>query len=365
MNENTLHEFIYSLSTEQKTQLIRSLTVEQKTEFLSILRQKKNSESDEKKTLISDILTNNKSANDIKEERFNYGLFCTKCGCTANIVKAGKGVNNKQRYLCKNCSKIFTSTTNTFISFTKKDLDVWKKYIQCMVRKYSLSKSAKECNISYRTSFMWRHKILDALRLANKVELSGIVEADETFFRVSYKGNAVDRASHRNNDEIRKPGLSKEQVCVVCGIEREHKYAISKIGGLGKASIKTISSVLDNKIKEKSIICTDKEKSYIKFAKSNNIELIRLEGYKSKKGIYHINHINSYHSRLKKFMKNFNGVSTKHLNNYLIWNNVINENSSHNSESFMIDKTWCQGLQNVGCTLYKDVSSRPSIPDGV
>ena len=350
MNDSQIREFISTLSEKQKSTL------------LSILKQKKFSVSNEQKTLLSEILTDNKIVTDIKEERFSNGLFCTKCGCTTNIVKAGIGRNNKQRYLCKNCSKIFTSTTDTFLSFTKKDIDVWKKYIQCMVRKLSLSKSAKECNISYRTSFMWRHKILDSLRLSDKTELSGIVEADETFFKVSYKGNRIHR---RNDSNVRKRGLSKEKVCVVCSIERDNKKSISKIGGLGKASIETIKSVLDKKIKEKSIICTDKDSSYIKFAKSNNLELIRLKGYKEKKGIYHINHINSYHSRLKKFMKNFNGVSTKHLNNYLIWNNMINENSSNNSESFTIDKIWSLGLQNVGTTLYKDVSSRDSIPVGV
>ncbi|MDR2488149.1 MAG: IS1595 family transposase [Desulfovibrio sp.] len=254
---------------------------------------------------------------------------------------------------------MFTSTTDTFLSFTKKNLDTWKKYIQCMVRKYSIRKSASECHISIRTAFMWRHKILDALRLSDKTELSGIVEADETFFRVSYKGSRnIERKSRRRGGEVHKRGLSTEQVCVVCGIERDNKKSISKIGGLGKTSIKTIKSVLNNKIKEKSVICTDKEKSYLKFAKSNKLEHIRLEEFKSKKGIYHINHINSYHTRLKKFIDNFNGVSTKHLNNYLIWNNVINENSSQNSESFMIDKVWCRGLQNVGHTLYKDVCSR-------
>jgi len=115
---------------------------------------------------------------------------------------------------------------------------------------------------------------------------------------------------------------------------------------------------------EKSIICTDKEKSYIKFAKSLSLEHIRLEEFKSKKGVYHINNINSFHTRLKKFIDRFNGVSTKHLNNYLIWHSLINENSSQNTESFTIDKVWNQGLQNIGSTLYKDVSSRPSIPVG-
>jgi hypothetical protein len=45
MNENQLHEFISSLSVEQKTQLVRSLTTEQNSTLLSILKQKKNSES--------------------------------------------------------------------------------------------------------------------------------------------------------------------------------------------------------------------------------------------------------------------------------------------------------------------------------
>lgn len=347
MNDSQLREFNSSLSKNQKSM------------FLSILKEMKTLKLEEKIQLFSEIFTDNKHATDIKEVRFSNGLFCSRCGCTTNIVRAGKGRNNKQRYLCKNCSKIFTPTTDSFLHSTKKDIEIWKKYILCMVRKLSIRKSAEECNISIRTSFMWRHKILDALRLSNKTQLEGIIEADEAYFRVSYKGSKpINRKSRKRGGETHKRGLSKEQVCVVCGIERDSKESISKIGGLGKPSIATIKNVLDKKIKEKSVICTDKEKSYLKFAKSNDLEHIRLEEFKSKKGIYHINHINSYHTRLKKFIDNFNGVSTKHLNNYLIWNNVICENSSQNSESFTVDKVLSRGLQNIGCTLYKDICSR-------
>jgi len=351
--EHQLREFISSLNTEQKSQL------------LTILKNR-TSKPNENEVLLSEILTNNRtseSISNIKETRFSNGLFCPKCGCTEKIVRAGKGVNKKQRYLCRNCSRIFTPTTNTFLSSTKKDFDVWKKYIQCMVRKMSIRKSAEECDITIRTSFMWRHKILDAIRQSDKTELQGVIEADEAFFRVSYKGsNPIDRKPRRRGGECSTRGLSKEQVCVPCAIERENKTSVAKVGGLGKTSIKTVENVFSDKIKEKSIICTDKEKSYIKFSKSLNLEHIRLEEYKSKKGVYHINHINSFHTRLKRFIDRFNGVSTKHLNNYLIWNNVISENSSRNTESFTIDKIWILGLQNVGCTLYKDVSSRDSIP---
>lgn len=40
--------------------------------------------------------------------------------------------------------------------------------------------------------------------------------------------------------------------------------------------------------------------------------------------IYNIQHINNSHSQLKRFMRGFNGVSTKYLNNYLVWNNLVN-----------------------------------------
>ncbi len=38
-----------------------------------------------------------------------------------------------------------------------------------------------------------------------------------------------------------------------------------------------------------------------------------------KNGIYHINHINSLHSKFKGWMYKFHGVSTKFLVNYLYW----------------------------------------------
>lgn len=38
-----------------------------------------------------------------------------------------------------------------------------------------------------------------------------------------------------------------------------------------------------------------------------------------KEGIYHIQHINAFHSKLKKWIDNFNGVATKYLANYMHW----------------------------------------------
>ena len=59
-----------------------------------------------------------------------------------------------------------------------------------MIEGYSIRKCAEIVEISVPTSFLWRHKILDALRVYIGIgAVSGVVEADETFFRLSYKGN--------------------------------------------------------------------------------------------------------------------------------------------------------------------------------
>jgi len=92
-----------------------------------------------------------------------------------------------------------------------------------------------------------------------------------------------------------------------------------KIASLGRIANKNLHAVYDGKISSESTLCTDKMNAYVRFANSKGIQLIQLKSGKEKKGIYNIQRINNYHSKLKKFMVKFNGVATKYLNNYLIW----------------------------------------------
>lgn len=55
------------------------------------------------------------------------------------------------------------------------------------------------------------------------------------------------------------------------------------------------------------------------FAKENDIKLTQIPTGKRSLGQYHINNVNSYHSGLKNFIRKFNGISTKYIENYLNW----------------------------------------------
>ena len=325
------------------------------------------SESDREK--LTDLLVNTITEKETKdggitEKRFSDGVFCPRCN-NSHIKRNGhKGT--VQRYLCMDCHKTFTIATNTILASTKKDLSVWKKYVECMMNGYSIRKSAEICGMNKDTAFVWRHKILDALQnMADSVKLSGIIEGDETFFPISYKGNhkksefVMPRESHHRGKQTHVRGLSHEKVCVPCAVNR-NGLSIAKISNLGKVSSKNLHNVFDSRIARNSILCTDGMNSYVHFAQKNHIELIQLKSGKSKKGSYHIQHINAYHSMLKTFIRKFKGVSTKYLNNYLIWNNFINyAKESYNEKRVIFSDFVFTTNKKV---LSKELSKRAALP---
>lgn len=80
-----------------------------------------------------------------------------------------------------------------------------------------------------------------------------------------------------------------------------------------------LERLYDGRVGDNSIFCTDSHKSYVQFAKDCSLEHKRIQRGKHKEGIYHIQHINAVHSKLKKWMNKFNGVATKYISNYLYW----------------------------------------------
>lgn len=83
---------------------------------------------------------------------------------------------------------------------------------------------------------------------------------------------------------------------------------------------------------------------------------------KAKKGIYNIQHINSYHSLLKRFLRRFNGVSTKYLNNYLVWHNFVNYAKKTDAEKHNVLLAFA--LTTLKSERCRDISNRPAVPVG-
>lgn len=302
----------------------------------------------------------------VENKRFAVDRTCPHCG-TSSVVRNGKRKDGTQRYLCKDCGKSFIARSNSITYGTRKSLVTWETFIECMLMGLSLEKTAVMCKIHRNTAFYWRHKVLDALQtMADEVKLNGIIEADETFFEVSYKGNhsksstPLPRAAHHRGKSSKLRGLSKDKVCVPCAVTRTG-LSISKISNLARIRIKGLEGVFNGRIEPGSSLVTDKASAYKQFTANNNIELKQVKsGLHTTKGIYNIQHINSYHSHLKSFISRFNGVSTKYLNNYLIWHNFLNYsngNFEHKRDS-LLSYVLCKQFSEY----VKDISNRIALP---
>lgn len=128
----------------------------------------------------------NKIPVEIKENRFSKGKICPHC--KSDMVSRNGKYKGKQRYICKSCNKTFTDFTHSPLSSSKRPLDKWLQYAKCMITGYSIRKCAEVVGINIATSFFWRHKLLDAIRGYMGVgSVDGFIEADETFFRESFK----------------------------------------------------------------------------------------------------------------------------------------------------------------------------------
>lgn len=89
------------------------------------------------------------------------------------------------------------------------------------------------------------------------------------------------------------------------------------------------------------------------YAKEKGIEHHRLKanGRERFKGIYHIQNVNSYHSRLKSWMKRFNSVATKYLDHYLSWFQFL-DTIKHIKDNFTITKMFLDSCSFSVNTTY-------------
>ena len=74
----------------------------------------------------------------------------------------------------------------------------------------------KSLKLILQQLFFWRHKIIDAIRkFVGYGSLEGVIELDETYFALSYKGNhskssnfTMPRESRKRGKEINTKGIS-------------------------------------------------------------------------------------------------------------------------------------------------------------
>lgn len=246
-------------------------------------------------------------------------LHCLHCH-SEDLIGYGFTPRGARRYRCKSCLLTFNEFTGTAVN-SKRDLRKFSHYISCMLSGYSLRKCALEVGISLPTSFKWRHHILSSLEKAGQQQLEHIVELDETFFLYSEKGNKKieGRKPRKRGEKASKDGMNEEHVGVLVASDRKGHNMIN-VASRGKLTKAVIHKTVGKKLSKKNTVVSDSDRNIAFYLRDREIEHIRLSARKKervKDKIYHTQNVNNLQQRLKDWIKDYKGVSTKYLQNYL------------------------------------------------
>jgi len=281
-------------------------------------------------------LDNLDHVSDLIETGQDTDRHCQHCG-SHDVYKHGVR-SNIQRYKCKTCKRTFNALTGTPLAHLRMK-EKWLPYFDNLRLSHTLRESSKSLGINLRTSFLWRHRFIHWFSKDVPDKLPGIIEADETYFNFSMKGNRhLPRKPHKRGFQDVGRGLSRSLVCVFTACNRSHE-SVEKVAGRGAISSHWLEKEFAPFIPDDAIVVSDGHKSYEGFCLRLGIEHIVVSSKKGRRvrDAFHIQHINSFHQRLKSWIDfRFHGVATKYLEHYLGWRHELEKYQTLSNEQLLM-----------------------------
>lgn len=253
---------------------------------------------------------------------------CPRCQ-GIRVVRNGQA-HGLQRFKCRSCNRTFNGLSGTPLSGLR-HREKWLDQARALEDGLSVRKAAASLKVHRTTAFRWRHRFLTVPCEVKARHLDGIVEADEAYFLRSYKGQPQRlrreqvRQARRRGGHALKRGLSDEQVPVLVARNRAGHTTDALLARGNKPGL---LAVLPQMLALDAVMCTDGSAMLAAAARELGIEqhgLNTLRGER-RRGAWHIQNINAYHSRLKAWLARFRGVATSYLTHYLGWFRALDRN---------------------------------------
>lgn len=250
---------------------------------------------------------------------------CAGCPhCASHNLQRWGNVSGLPRYRCKDCRRSFNALTGTPLARLRKK-ERWAAHVEALTTGESVAAAAKRCGVAVSTAFRWRHRFLSAPAVDKPGRLSGIVEADETYVRESFKGkrSGLPRPARKRGGRANKRGLSAEQIAVLVARDRSGRTTDAILAHHDRASV---TAALGGVVTAANQLCCDGGKPIVGFARRAEIPCCILPkpgGPMPGAPEFHINNVNAYHGRLKEWLRPFHGVATAYLGHYLGWRRTI------------------------------------------
>ena len=272
----------------------------------------------------------------------NISRVCPRCGF-AGAHRHGVDARGRQRFLCVRrkggCGRTFNGLTGTPFARMRKP-ELWERFIRSMASGHQSIDDLHEfggIGVARSTLWRWRMVVLRALSDPDPRPLSGVVEADETFFRESFKGSRdwkrgkppAPRFPYRRGG-ANKPGSSYEQVPVITAVDRGGNKLERMVGYRDD-----VPDALLEGLENGTVLCTDGWQGFLRVARDSEASHVVIPSKAARRkspekhrkpqldpegGKLSLARVNALHTHLKSFVySQARGVSTRHLQGYLDW----------------------------------------------
>lgn len=258
----------------------------------------------------------------VLEQRLASAPMCPRCS-HPKCVRNGHA-DGLQRYKCCGCGRSFNALSGTPLAHLRLRTK-WAQQAQALQEGLSVRRAAQQLGVHRTTAFRWRHRFLSQPSHSRPAALSGVVEADETYVLRSYKGQARQlrqlavRPSRHRGGHAAKRGLSDEQIPVLVLRDRSGQttdFVLPAPADKDDVKLRLMRALADD-----AVLCTDTSATLRAAARGAGLEHQAVNASQGERvrGAWHIQNVNAYHSRLKTWMRRFNGVATSYLAHYTGW----------------------------------------------
>lgn len=237
--------------------------------------------------------------------------------CAGTRIVCNGSASGLQRYKCRACQRTFNALSKTPLARLRMKVK-WLQQEDVLARGLIIRMASAELGVAPSTAFRWRHRFLQLAQPVKAPALTGVVEADETFFLRSSKGQRPGRMPRKRGGRASRKDRGEDLIPVLVARDRSGATADFLLEAVSKVCL---SQVLKPRVNADAILCTDGSAAMAAAAKELGVhhEAMNLCAGERVRGPWHIQNANAYHGRLKGWMHRFRGVATSYLESYLGW----------------------------------------------